>query len=186
YTAEEIWSIIGERGLICKAEWPQLDSSLIDEEAEKSEEFIKELIEDTNKILRVLPGRPSRIVYYVAATWKWDVYREILSMKEPDVKTILMRLEKTGVEVDKAAIAKFIRTTIDMLPKMGRDFVKSWVEFKPDHEFNLLEEAKRFLEREFRCEVLVYYEDASEVYDPKKRAVLARPCKPAIYVEVEK
>ncbi len=184
YTAEEIWSMIGGGGLICKAEWPQPDSSLIDEEAEKSEEFIKELIEDTNKILRVLPGRPSRIAYYVAAAWKWNIYREVLSMKEPDVKTVLMKLEKTGVGVDKATTAKFVKTTIDMLPKINRDFVKSWVEFKPDHEFNLLEEAKRFLKREFRCEVLVYYEDASEVYDPKKRAVLARPCKPAIYVEV--
>lgn len=185
HTAEEVWSMMGEKGLICKAEWPQSDSSLIDEEAEKSEEFIKELIEDTNKILRVLPGRPSRIVYYVAATWKWDVYREALSTKKSDVKTILMKLEKTSVGVDKATVAKFIRTTIDVLPKMNRDFVKSWVEFKPDHEFDLLEDVKRFLEREFRCKVLVYREDSFEVYDPKRRAVLARPGKPAIYVEVE-
>jgi leucyl-tRNA synthetase len=185
YTAEEVWSIIGGDGLVCKAEWPRLDPSLIDDEAEKGEDFIKELIEDTNRILRVLPGRPSKIVYYVAAGWKWEVYREVLNMEKPDVKTILTGLEKTGVELDRAATVKFIRSTIDMLPKMDRDFAKSWVEFKQSHEFNLLEEVKGFLEREFKCEVLIYREDDPGVYDPKRRAVLARPCKPAIYVELE-
>lgn len=185
YTAEEAWSLIGGYGLICKAEWPQPDLSTIDEEAEKSEEFIKELIEDTNRILRVLPGRPSRIVYYVAADWKWSVYEDVLNMEEPDVKTILVKLENTGVKVDKATVAKFIRSTIDMLPKMNREFAKTWVGFKQQHEYLLLKEVKEFLEREFKCEVLVYYEDSSEIYDPKKRATLARPCKPAIYVEIE-
>jgi hypothetical protein len=72
-----------------------------------------------------------------------------------------------------------------MLPKMDKDFAKSWVEFKQSHEFNLLKEVKGFLEREFKCEVLIYCEDSPEIYDPKGRAVLARPCKPAIYVELE-
>ena len=185
YTAEEVWSIIGGRGLVCKAEWPSPDLSLVDDEAEKSEEFVKELIEDTNRVLRVLPGRPLKIVYYVAAGWKWEVYREVLNAEKPDVKTILVKLEEIGVKLDRATIAKFIRSTMDMLPKMDKDFAKSWVEFKQSHEFNLLKEVKGFLEREFKCEVLIYCEDSPEIYDPKGRAVLARPCKPAIYVELE-
>lgn len=183
YTAEEVWSIMGGGGLICKAEWPQPDLGLIDEEAEKSEEFIKGLIEDTNNILKVLPGKPSKVVYYVAATWKWGVYEELLNMEKPDVKTVLAKLEMADIRIDKTTVSRFIKGTIDMLPKMDREFVKTWVELKREHEYSLLEEVKGFLEREFKCRVLVYYEDSSEIYDPKRRAILSRPCKPAIYVE---
>ena len=51
-------------------------------------------------------------------------------------------------------------------------------------ELGVLKEAADFLAREFRAgEVLVFSEEDPERYDPAKRARLARPFRPAIYVE---
>jgi leucyl-tRNA synthetase len=47
----------------------------------------------------------------------------------------------------------------------------------------LLNEAKGFLEKEFKAEILVYNEEDPLRYDPKKRANLAKPYRPAIYIE---
>ncbi|KYH37149.1 MAG: leucyl-tRNA synthetase [Candidatus Bathyarchaeota archaeon B24] len=182
YTAEEVWSILGMPGLVCKAEWPKPDQTLVDEEAEMGEEFVRSLIEDTKSIFRVVPGKPSRIVYYVAASWKWKVYRDVLSEpKTPTVREALSRFKE--LDVDKATLARFVKTLLESLPKIDRGRLSSWVKLGAEHERKLLEEVKGFLERELKAEVLVYGEDDPDVYDPRSRAKLSRPRRPAIYVE---
>jgi leucyl-tRNA synthetase len=50
-------------------------------------------------------------------------------------------------------------------------------------ENQMLQEAKDFLRRELKAEIEIYSEEDSERYDPKKRAGLAKPHRPAIYLE---
>jgi leucyl-tRNA synthetase len=50
-------------------------------------------------------------------------------------------------------------------------------------ENKVLKEAADFFKRELNAEVSVYSEEDLKRYDPKKRAQLAKPYRPAIYIE---
>jgi len=50
-------------------------------------------------------------------------------------------------------------------------------------EFDVLKAAGEFYKKETNAEVKVYREDDREKYDPKNRAQLAQPYRPAIYIE---
>ena len=50
-------------------------------------------------------------------------------------------------------------------------------------ELGALRDANEFLQNELRAEILVYEEDDDSRYDPKSRANLAKPLRPAIYIE---
>jgi hypothetical protein len=51
------------------------------------------------------------------------------------------------------------------------------------NEREALEDAMRFLSKEFKCTVTVHDETDEKSYDPKGRARAAQPFRPAIYVE---
>ena len=50
-------------------------------------------------------------------------------------------------------------------------------------EFTVLNSAKDFLSREFKCEILSNLADAPDIYDPQNKRKGAFPFKPAIYIE---
>jgi hypothetical protein len=51
------------------------------------------------------------------------------------------------------------------------------------NERQIVKEAEDFLKRELNAEIYCYNEEDPELYDPKKRARLAKPNRPAIYIE---
>jgi hypothetical protein len=51
------------------------------------------------------------------------------------------------------------------------------------NEHQTLKEAESFFEKELNAKVHVYSEEDSQCYDPKKKSALARPYRPAIYLE---
>lgn len=50
-------------------------------------------------------------------------------------------------------------------------------------EYKVLQEAKKFLEKEFRCKVEIYKADDKTAPDPGKKKKRAKPNKPGIYIE---
>jgi hypothetical protein len=60
-----------------------------------------------------------------------------------------------------------------------RDRLKSGV----FDEYAAITSARDFLSERFKAEVLVYDEEDKQRYDPKKKAGMAVPMRPAIYVE---
>lgn len=51
------------------------------------------------------------------------------------------------------------------------------------NEKDVIEEARGFLMDRFKAQIMVYSEEDKERYDPRQRAVMAMPCRPAIYIE---
>jgi len=51
------------------------------------------------------------------------------------------------------------------------------------NEDEALREAEAFLEKETNAEIQIYDEEDAERYDPKARAVLGKPYRPAIFIE---
>ncbi|HEY3422047.1 MAG TPA: leucine--tRNA ligase, partial [Methanocellaceae archaeon] len=75
HTCEEIWERIGGTGFIAKASYPTWDESLIaNETIEKSEDFIRKVIDDTQEIITVASLAEAKQAYiYTSEEWKYKV-----------------------------------------------------------------------------------------------------------------
>jgi leucyl-tRNA synthetase len=80
------------------------------------------------------------------------------------------------------SVTKFVKETLDEINRMPDDRKKRRLQ-SVMNEKKILKEAKRFLEREFNVTINIYDEEDMQRYDPKKRASIAKPYRPAIYME---
>ena len=78
FLCEELWSQTGETGFISVAQWPVYDETKIDVTAEEQENLIIDVMSDTSNILKAMKITPKHVCFYTAASWKWQVYLEIL------------------------------------------------------------------------------------------------------------
>ncbi len=187
YLCEEIWHQIGKEGFISTAEWPSYDEAKIDVNAEESENMIRDLMADTANIIEVTKVTPKKICYYVASSWKWKAYSEILkrSMAGKVEMGAVMRdlMKDPSLRKEARKVSGFVGKTLQEINAMPMNQKKRRLQAGELDEFSLLNEAKRFLEREFKAEILIYEEEDPQRYDPKGRAGLAKPYRPAIYIE---
>jgi len=189
HICEEIWELMGGEGFVSVAPWPEPDESRIDVEAEVEEKLLMDVLEDTNEIMKVLKKeRPKRICYYVAAPWKWHVYLVALDMAREGRLELreLMKKLMAEPEMRKKAkeVADIARQIVEDIRGISAEERERRAKLGALDELGVLKEAADFLARELRAgEVLVFSEEDPERYDPAKRARLARPFRPAIYVE---
>ncbi|MBS7633329.1 class I tRNA ligase family protein, partial [Candidatus Bathyarchaeota archaeon] len=187
HTCEEIWNQTGEKNFISLADWPTTDPKQIDLQAEEQENLIKNIIEDTFSVLKATKITPKKICYYTASPWKWKIYINILE-KSAQGKVKLSELMKeyaTNAELKKhmKELAKFAPTIIKEIDRMQEERKTSLLKATSFDEKETLKSAKDFLAERFAAEIHVYSEEDVERYDPKMRASLSAPCRPAIYVE---
>ncbi len=80
-------------------------------------------------------------------------------------------------------IAVFVSQMIIEINKMPEERKNRDLKVGVINEDEALKEAEDFFKRELNAEVSVYSEEDPKRYDPKNRAKLAKPCRPAIYIE---
>jgi len=186
HTCEEIWSMLGEEGFISTAPWPKPDPTLVDVEAEEAEKLVENTLEDTQSIVKVMKTKPKHIYYYVASGWKWQIYLKALEAVEEGktLKELMQEIMKVEEMRSKAREAsKFAQSVMEDARKMSRQMRKRLIQVGKLNEQKILEEAKAFLEKELNAEITVYHEEDPQKHDPKNRAKLAKPHRPAIYIE---
>jgi leucyl-tRNA synthetase len=187
HICEEGWNKIGKKNFISQASWPQYDESKINVKAEEMESLVKNVLEDTQNILRATKITPSKIYYFVAAPGKWKIYLTALekSLQSDITVSELMKKLMKNTEIRKVAnkAAKFVAQIVEEINRAPKDRKRRLLEASALDEKATLEDAKKFFQKEFNAEIHVYKEDDPERYDPKKRAPLARPYRPAIYIE---
>jgi len=168
HMAEELWSKLGRKGFISLEGWPQYDGAKINESAEAAEGLISATLGDIAKIKKMTGiANPSKIMLFVSAPWKYDVYKLVLDGKE--LKEIM-------------ADEKFRKLGKDVVP-----YVQKLMKKKPLDEIFLtagselenFRESKWFFEKEFACAVEI--ESAEKSSNP--RAAMAEPGKPGILLE---
>ena len=161
---------------------------LIDVNAEEGEELIRSLLDDTLNIIRVTKIKPARVVYYTAAGWKLSVYLAAMRMAETGSLNVgqLMKQLMEDEELKKHAkeVSSFAKKTVEDILTVPPEIRSRRLAIATAlGEQGLLEEAKDFFKRELGAEVSVYSEEDPNRYDPKERASLSKPYRPAIYVE---
>jgi leucyl-tRNA synthetase len=187
HICEELWSQMQEKGFISTAEWPRSNEKQVDTSAEEQENLIKEVIEDTLNVLKATKITPKKIFYYTASLWKWAVYRYVLEKsKSGEVKlNEIMKglaanedLKKHFKEV--AGFASRMVKEVSTIPEKRRE---NMLTIKTLDERQVLGDAKDFLTQRFNAQISIYGEEDKERYDPKNKAVVSAPYRPAIYVE---
>jgi len=187
YICEEIWSKLNKSGFISLAEWPVYDEKKVNVQAEETENLIKNVLEDTSNILRATKMVPKEIHYYSAASWKWKVYLTALkkSISANVVLSDLMKELMKDSDLKKMAgkVAKFARGITEEINRMPEDRKLRQLQIGAVDETTLLGQAEAFFGREFNAKICTYREDDQRLHDPQKKAELARPYRPAIYIE---
>jgi len=188
YICEEMWSAIGKKGFVSLAKWPEYDPTKIDYSAEEAENMIKSLIEDTQNVIRATKIEPKKIIYYVSSQWKWHVFlravEDAKTLGKVEMRLIMRKLmEDPNLRKRAADIAKFVGSLIKEINQMPADRKERILKAETIKEEKVLKEAKSFLETVFNAKVEIYSEDNPNRYDPKDRAHLAKPYRPAIFIE---
>jgi leucyl-tRNA synthetase len=179
--------LLGEEGFISLASWPEPDEKLMDTRVEESENFSKDVMEDTQNIIRATKTTPSKICYYTSALWKWELYLTMLE-KAQEEKWETSRLIKELL--NHPELREHAKEVVKTVPKIAEEIMKIPEEKRKTQlnigvldEYETLEKAKTFLGEEFNAEIYVFREDDQKRYDPKQRATLAKPYRPAIFIE---
>jgi len=187
HICEELWSTTGKENFISIAEWPQVDEAKVNVLAEERENLLIELIEDTLNVLRATKISPTKVCYYTASIWKWNVYRSILEKSvqgEVKVSEVMKELAKdNNLKTKMKAVAVFVPKVLKTLSKQPNERKERLAKIEITDERGFIESALGFLEERFNAKVAVYSEDDKTRFDPKQRAPLAIPGQPAIYIE---
>jgi leucyl-tRNA synthetase len=187
HLCEEVWNKMGEKQFVSTSLWPEHDEHKVNIEAEESESLVKNVLDDTQNILNATKITPRQICYYTAAPWKWKVYRKTLeiSANKNVVMAELMKelMEDKELKAKAKQIAKFVAQLIEEVNRMPSNKKQRQLQIKQVNEEKILAEAAGFFEREFIAKIQTYNENDPKRYDPKKRAELARPNRPAIFIE---
>ena len=176
HLAEELWSKLGNNDFVSLAKWPKANDSLIDESAEFEEDYIREIINDINKVKEFAKiNTIKNIKLFLSANWKYDFVRIIKKQLEKTrdgsviIKAIMFtELKKQGQNVTK------------LVPKILKDTSKlPVIELNKAQEKAWLKENLEHIKAEFNCNIEIIEEESAQ--DTKASA--AFPAKPAIKIE---
>jgi leucyl-tRNA synthetase len=187
HICEELWEKMGGKGFVSLAPWPTTDSTRIDLKAEETEALITNTLDDTLNIAKATGIKPKKICYYVAAPWKWQAYMKTVE-KAASAKAIqgeLMKelMKNPELRAKGEQVAKFVSQTVEEVNKLSEERKQRLLQTGVIDESQTLREAQAFFKRELNAEICVYSEEDAKRFDPKKRANLAKPYRPAIYME---
>jgi len=187
HVCEELWEIMGKKQFISTSSWPAPDEARIDIQAEENEALIMSVLEDTSNILKVTGATPKRIFYYVAAPWKQKIYLIALKksvsgkIQQKDLMKELMADPSLKPKAEK--VAKFTGQILDEINRMPEERKQRLIRVETINENQALNEAKDFFKKEIKAEIHIYDEEDPKRYDPRARASLAKPGRPAIFIE---
>jgi leucyl-tRNA synthetase len=187
FMCEELWSELGESGFISSTQWPKFDEKMLDFVAEEQENFVIDMLTDTQNILRATKIEPKQLVFYTSAVWKWQIYLKVLektSVGEAKISELMREFSnnpelKTHMKDIAALVPKIIKATTKLSSNRKANMLKT----QKIDEKEVIQNALNFLKDRFGAEVNVYSEEDNNRFDPKNRAQTAIPYQPAIYIE---
>ncbi|MEE8322983.1 MAG: leucine--tRNA ligase [Candidatus Bathyarchaeia archaeon] len=187
HLCEEIWRRMGNPDFISMEEWPRGDEAQIDASVLAGEETVKMLQGDISNIIQATKMSPQRICLYTASDWKWKVYRKALELAEDgslEVGNLMKNLmtEQTFRSNAKQVSAFALKIVVEM-KKSSPKILKKHLQIGYFDEFKAITDAKDYYTRELKAQIDCYKEDDEDIYNPKNRAGLAKPYRPAIYIE---
>jgi len=185
HMAEESWRMMGQAGLVAATDWPKVTEARTDMMADELELLIKQTLEDTQEIVATTKLSPKKVHYYTAAKWKWRVYVEALTRANTNPETLdgLIRDMLSAKVASAKDLPKFAAKIVQQTKTMPAELRSRRLGVGEIDERVVFAGAQTFLGKELKAEVEVHGEDDASLYDPKGRAKMAEPYRPAIFIE---
>lgn len=185
HIAEEIWSSMGNEGLVSTELIPEVNMAETFPGVEKAEEFLKEVMSDINEILRVTGIKPSRVFLFTSPDWKRKIFSMAVGMALEGEVSVPQLTKAAMVDPDIRSrgkeAANFARKMAEEISKRSDEDLDSLkVEFD---ELDYLRSSLEFMRSQLGCDVRVSSADEEGIHDPEGKAKVAQPGRPAIYVE---
>ncbi|MFW9799337.1 MAG: leucine--tRNA ligase [Candidatus Thorarchaeota archaeon] len=178
HLCEEHWSKMKREGLVSFADWPEVDSELIDPSAEHAFEVVSSTVRDVREIKKLLKGKKvERVHIYVAPQWMFDAMN---SIREADLPLVVGDIMKHLMSnPDFREHGKEIKTIVDRIAKENGlwDHSKS-----AKDELTALEDSIQYLASEVGLEAEVHDSTRTD-YDPQKKARFALPGRVSLFLE---
>jgi len=178
---------MGNPDFISMEKWPCGDEAQIDASVLAGEETVKMLQGDISNIIQATKMSPQRICLYTASDWKWKVYRKALELAEDgslEVGNLMKNLMKEHTFRSNAKqVSAFALKIVVEMKKSSPKILKKHLRIGYFDEFKAITDAKDYYTRELKAQIDCYKEDDEDIYNPKNRAGLAKPYRPAIYIE---
>ena len=189
FICEEIWHNFGHNDFIINSSWPRIHEDKIDPRANESENFILNLLNDINKIIKVTKKSFTKIYIYCSNDQKQIVYKKILN-------DIVIKKEKNFSNIMKLIISDpethFAKKDPNLIKKIVNDILSDSYESQNNRlkigtfdEINIINYFAKFILSEIHssAKLVIFSENDPNKYDPKYRSKFSRPFKPAIYLE---
>jgi leucyl-tRNA synthetase len=184
HICEELWHLYHD-SYISIQNYPTFDTNNLALIEEVGEYLLAQSITDTQEILKVTKIQPTKICFYTAAPWKYNVLLTALKLSNQDrfdigtlMKEIMQdeTIRNMGKQVSKYA-GKLLGEIKKLQPRDKQRYEAMINETK------YLLNARSFIINMFTCPIEIYQEDDKEKYDPQNKAYFAVPLRPAIYIE---
>ena len=186
HIAEEMWEKLGNSGMVSKSTWPK-EEEQADDTAIQSESLLSLVMNDISNITKVTKITPKKIIIYTADNWKSKAYQKILSgviSGETNVgvfiKELISQKETEDVKKDPDFVKKTLKDILSEPTELRKTKMKAG---EIDESKIISNELSSLIKTDYGIELQVFSENDSEKYDPKNKARIARPYKPAILIE---
>ena len=171
HLCEELWELAGYEGFISSTTWGDFNQKYIDYNLEDEFEYISNVIEDIFNIKKIVNTQETDMIYlYTAPDWKNKVNNLILS-KKGNFESIISELKKDKDLMTNKQLIPYIKTQLKE---------RVWEKKLPMvDEIKSLEQYKSYMEKRVDSSIIINSE-----FDPKQRAIRAKPFKPALYIDI--
>ncbi|TLZ62222.1 MAG: hypothetical protein E6K13_05990 [Methanobacteriota archaeon] len=167
------------------APYPEAKPAEIDESEEAAERYLRTAIDDAREILKVTGLKPKRVIFYTAPGWARTVYAKLAALvptKSPDIGAAMKSLMQDPDLRNRAAeVQALAKKIVPDIARLGHE--EAAARSTAFDERAYLAGASAFLSGELKSRVAVFEADARDIEDPKGRATMAVPWRPAIFVE---
>jgi len=174
HLADELWEVLNKEEFLFESNWPKPINALIDEEAEKIDEYFDSVSSDVRDIKSMVDSEPEKLKIIQASNWKYHAFEEIKnSLDLQDVGKIMGDVLDEELKPKAQKVNQMVVKAVENPGKFQNQFLHYDTEKKA-----LKQNAKRWRE-EFEITVEIETEESSK----NSKASRAEPGRPAIVME---
>ena len=185
YTSEELYAISGSKEIVALDKFPVLELSKLHPEAEVSELLLQRLLEDSKKIMKMLPQPAKKIHIYLAESWQYDLFSLATKArtKGERMSDTLQAFFKLHLEVDRKIASNSLIKITKTINELGEDFLENFGKCVSFEEALTYTASKIYLQKQLALEVIIHAGNETGKYDPRNRSAQSQPFKPALFLE---
>ncbi|MHA1481265.1 MAG: leucine--tRNA ligase, partial [Candidatus Thorarchaeota archaeon] len=178
HICEELWAKMKLDGYVSLAEWPKVDSKLIDSKVEQAHEVVESTIKDIREITRLLKGKGVSTVHvYVAPQWMFDAMNSIRDANLPLIVGDIMKHLMSNPEF--RTHGKSVKSIVDRIAKENGLWNHSAT---AKDELSTLTSSIDYMSSEVGLKLSISSSEKPE-YDPQNKARFALPGRVSLYLE---